>query len=103
MDEIEAAGEVDASVTQWCAVYDNRTGAVVHLHEHIALAAAGRRSEKDLAHDAMVEVSPQHDHLDVAHPKRGVALERGVRYRVGIDDRQVRAERRERPKPRPAS
>jgi hypothetical protein len=105
MDEIEVAGEVDATATQWCAVYDTRTGAVVHLHEHIALERAGRRSEKDLAYDAMAEVSPQHDRgrLAVALPKRGVPLERAVRYRVGIDDRQIRAERRERPKPRPDS
>jgi hypothetical protein len=99
VEDIEFVGPGEHPVRQWCAVYDPRSGAVVHLHEHIAVGESDRRSEKQLAADALAALGPQGDdaRLAVAHPRQGVALERRVRYRVRLSDRVLRSERRERP------
>jgi hypothetical protein len=95
----EYVGPGPHPVSQWCAVYDTRSGAVVHIHEHVALSEADRRSERQLTADALAALGPQDDGARhaVAHPRPGVALERGARYRVRTSDRVLRSERRERP------
>lgn len=99
MVDSEYVGPDPHPVTQWCAIYDTRSGAVVHIHEHIALGEGERRSERQLAADGLAALGPQDDGARhaVAYPRPGVPLERGARYRVRTSDRVIRSESRERP------
>lgn len=99
MEDSEYVGPGGPPVSQWCAVYDTRSGAVVHIHEHVALSEAERRSDRQLAADALAALGRQDDGAQyaIAHPAAGMPLQRSARYRVRTSDRVLRSERRERP------
>jgi hypothetical protein len=87
--------------TQWCLVYDRRTGAVVHIHQFIAAAPDGVVSPERLASQAIEQASKRQgqEFLEVAYPD-DVSLDINARYRVDPASGRVTSETVLRSQPR---
>jgi hypothetical protein len=94
---------------QWCVVYDRRTGAVVHIHQYIALSGDQEALSADELASQAIEQALQvteeadrrfeKDYVDVAHPADDTPLDFNNRYSVDLESRSVRYEQRSRAKP----
>jgi hypothetical protein len=102
--EIFSTDPSQSPTTQWCVVFDTRTGNVVHVHQFIALRSADALSREELAELALGQVSsgdlepaealpsrdaPDRGYLDVAWPAADVRLGSGERLHVDLETRQV--------------
>jgi hypothetical protein len=102
MGSIQIAGTGITPYKQWCVVYDRRTGAVVHIHQYIALSGSDEaRSADELGSQAMEQATERLDSefLDVAHPADDTPLESNTRYSVDLESVSVRYEKESRTKP----
>lgn len=106
MQVTETAGDADAGHVQWCVVYDSRSGAVIHVHQHIALSRKEACATEALASEAIEQAAKRHgsEFLCVAEPADDVPLDYNARYRVDLGSGHVlwEIQRRMMPK-RPAA
>jgi hypothetical protein len=104
MQSTEIAPKGDAPYTQWCVVYDRRTGAVVHIHQHIAVSSKDALSAGQLTSQAMEQASKErgNEFFDVAHPADDTPLEVNTRYRVELESGRIRCDKQWRFKPQRA-
>ncbi len=95
MGSTQVAGTSDTPYKQWCVVYDRRTGAVVHIHQFIALSSDEARSEDELASQAIEQATRRFgkDFLEVAHPEDATPLDSNTRYSVDLESGAVRYEK----------
>lgn len=81
----------DSAPSQWCAVYDARTGKVVHLHEFVPADARGRCANDALAQEALRIAAHEHPDADlkVAHPSPSARLDPRAHYRYDAKSRKL--------------
>jgi hypothetical protein len=101
MESTGVKGKPDAPHTQWCVVYDRRTGAVVHIHQYVAASRADACTCEQLAEQAMEQATRRHGRecLEVAYPSEDIALDFNARYRVDPGSGEVRSEKLRRSAP----
>ena len=97
MGSTQIAGTGDTPHEQWCVVYDRRTGAVVHIHQYIALSGSDQAlSADDLASQAIEQAAERvfdKDFFDVAHPAHDTPLGFNNHYSVDLESGSVRYEK----------
>ena len=83
---IESTEADEPSVSQWCLVYDKRTGSVVHVHQFFALSKSALMSQERLEQAALAEIAPplrkETSSLAVFHPNTGEPFEPMRSYRI---------------------
>lgn len=102
MESTEAGRPTDASPhTQWCVVFDSTTGAVVHIHQFIALSRADACSPDELSKQAIEQARYRQGGraLKVGHPSDDTPLDYNGRYRVDPATGRVLVEKLRRVKP----
>lgn len=94
MESTEFQGKGEAPQTQWCLVYDRRTGAVVHIHQYIAASRDEAGSPNQLASQAIEQASKRQgrEFLEVAYPADDAPLDFNARYRVDPASARVSSE-----------
>jgi len=102
--EIDSTNPNHRPASQWCAVFDTRTGTVVHIHQVIASNSADLFSREELGKQALTQVPrdeqfrlaegllprevPDPEYLEVAWPGDD-PLEGIWNLHVDLDTRQV--------------
>jgi hypothetical protein len=109
MVSTQIAGTGDTPHQQWCVVYDRCTGAVVHIHQYIALSGDQEALSADELASQAIERALQateeanrrfdKDDLDAAHPADDTPLDFNNRYSVDPESGSVRYEQRSRARP----
>jgi hypothetical protein len=94
MRATESVGQHDSPHTQWCVVYDRRTGAVVHIHQNIAVSSNDACSASELESAAIEQADRRLDRefLSTARPADDTPLDFNARYRVDLESGSVRRE-----------
>jgi hypothetical protein len=85
---IESTEADEPNISQWCLVYDTRTGKVVHAHQFFALSKSALMSQERLEHAALAEIAPhlrkETSSFAVFHPTSDEPFEPMQRYRVDV-------------------
>jgi hypothetical protein len=81
--------------SQWCAVFDARTGKVVHVHQFVPASARTRCTADDLAKEALRIAAQEHPDADLKPVPASAAktLDPRVNYRFDTKSRKLIVER----------
>ena len=99
--QIAGTGDTVTPHEQWCVLYDRRTGAVVHLHQYIALSGSDQAlSQEELATQAVEQALQATEgtrlfekyYVNVAHPADDMPLDYSKRYSVDLESGRIRYE-----------
>jgi hypothetical protein len=103
-DEIFMSNEITEEAKQWCMVYDNRTGEIIHTQEYVPVSSNDLLSKQDLEKLAIRNVSPNKrydlDSISAFHPRQAdidlminkVDLDPMIQHKINLETHSLVAE-----------
>ena len=86
----------DENLSQWCMIYDKRTGEIIHTHQFYPLSPNDLYSKEDLEKIAMKFLSPESksniELLGVFHPPKDLDLDPGMDYKINLKTQSLISE-----------
>ena len=94
---VESTEADQANASQWCLIYERRTGKVVHIHQFLPLTTDDLMSHEALEKAALAELAPDShpnaDSFGVFHPKANAVLEPNVEYVIDLKSHSLSGKR----------
>lgn len=86
----------EENVSQWCMIYDKRTGEIIHTHQFYPLSANDLYSKKDLEKIAIGFLSSDNKSkmkfLGVFHPTKDLHLNPNMKYKIALKSKSLISE-----------
>ena len=86
----------EQTLSQWCMIYDKRTGEIIHTHQFLPLSSNDFYSKEDLEKIAIGFLSPENkrnmEFLNVFHPPKDLDLDPSMNYKINLESQSLIAE-----------
>jgi hypothetical protein len=86
----------DENLSQWCMIYDKRTGEIIHTHQFLPLSSNDLYSKEDLEKIAIEFLSPDSksnmEFLGVFHPPKDLNLDPNMKYKINVESQSLISE-----------
>jgi len=86
----------EQTLSQWCMIYDKRTGEIIHTHQFLPLSSDDYYSKEDLEKKAIEFLSPENkknlEFLNVFHPPKDLHFDPSMNYKINLESKFLIAE-----------